>query len=237
MPSNQTSYTPGDSASESQGPSGVRTAKLSPILGNAAGAVAEHSGAVLSAVPRHPYSGMSADDYNVEPTGTLGLTADELVSVGNESIYGTTPTGLDRDEKLFTSTISRPISWVPVVHDQESIRTDRIRQRPGNVLHPKRAKTFRYDYTGSLVRVPNFVDCDCHRCQETVSPADSDEQSSAKRKPIPSGEGSRDVSDVPTLTDVTTRPPMYDAGGAERLGVEVSCPSEASPQAVEMSCP
>ena len=180
---------------------------------------------------------MSVDDYNVEPTGTLGLTADELVSVGNEFIFGTTPTGLDRDEKLFTSTISRPISWVPVVHNQESIRTDLNRQRPGNALHPKRALTFRYDYTGSLVRMPNFVHCNCDRCQETVNPADSDEQSSAKRKPIPSGEGSRDSTDVPTLTDVTTRPPMYDAGGAERLGAEVSCPSEASPQAVEVSCP
>jgi hypothetical protein len=30
---------------------------------------------------------------------------------------------------------------------------------------------------------------------------------------------------------------MYDAGGAERLGVEVSCPSEASPQDAVMSCP
>ena len=165
---------PGDSASESQGPIGVRTAKLSPKSGNAAGAVAEYSGSVPNTVPRHPYSGMSADDYNVEPTGTLGLTADELVSVGNEFIYGTTPTGLDRDEKLFTSTISRPISWVPVVHDPESIRTDLIRQRPGNVLHPKRALTFRNDHTGSLVRMPNFVECNCDRCQETVSPADSD---------------------------------------------------------------
>jgi hypothetical protein len=30
---------------------------------------------------------------------------------------------------------------------------------------------------------------------------------------------------------------MYDAGGAERLGVGVSCPSEASPQDAVMSCP
>ncbi len=34
-----------------------------------------------------------------------------------------------------------------------------------------------------------------------------------------------------------TRPPMLDAIGAEKLGVEVSCPSEASPQDAEMSCP
>ncbi len=55
VPSNQTSLQPGDSASESQGPSGVRTAKLSPNLGNAAGAVAEHSGSVLSTEHGHPY--------------------------------------------------------------------------------------------------------------------------------------------------------------------------------------
>ena len=101
MPSNQTSLLPGDSASESQGASGLRTAKLSPISGNAAGEVAEHPASVLSAEPRHPYSGMSAADYNVEPTGNLGLTAAELASVDNEFVFSPTPTGLDRDEKLF----------------------------------------------------------------------------------------------------------------------------------------
>ncbi len=79
--------------------------------------------------------------------------------------------------------------------------------------------------------------CDCTWCSERGNSVTNRDQHSAKRKPIPSGEGSRDVSDVPTWTDVTTRPPMYDAGGAEKLGVEVPCPSEASPQAVEMSCP
>ena len=265
MPSNLTSFRPADSDSESDGAIGLRTAKLSPISDDASGAMAEHPGPMLSTELRHPYSGMSPDDYNVEPTGTLGLTAEELVSVGNDFTFGTTPQGLDRDERLFTSTISRPTSWIPVVHDQDSIRTDLNRRcqemldttdprrsgqsiplsdatsydcrRPGNVLHPKRALTFRNDYTGSLVRMPSFVQCNCTRCQETVNPADAIELSPAKRKPTPSWEGSRDQSDVLTLTDVTTRPPMYDAGGAERLGVEVSCPSEASPQDAAMSCP
>jgi hypothetical protein len=123
VPSNLTSFCPDDSDSESDGAIGLRTAKLSPILGDASGAVAEHPGPMLSTELRHPYSGMSPDDYNVEPTGTLGLTADERISVGDEFIFGTTPPGLDRDEKLFTSTISRPMSWVKVVHEQ-SVRTD-----------------------------------------------------------------------------------------------------------------
>jgi hypothetical protein len=136
-------------------------------------------------------------------------------------------TGLDRDEKLFTSTVTRPTHWVDMVHDQES----------GNVKRPRKALAFRLDKTGSLVRIPIFVRCNCTRCQEMAFPAATDDQSSAKRKPIPPRGGSRDSTDVPTLTDVTTRPPMYDAGGAERLGVEVSCPSEASPQDAMMSCP
>ena len=110
-------------------------------------------------------------------------------------------------------------------------------ERPGNVKRPRKAVAFRLDKTGSLVRMPNFVQCDCSQCQAMVFSSVTDDQCSAKRKPTPSWEGSRDQSDVLTLTDVTTRPPMYDAGGAERLGVGVSCPSEASPQAVWVSCP
>ena len=260
MPSNLTSFCPDDSDTESYGAIGLRTAKLSPNSDDASGAMAEHPGPMLSTELRHPYSGMSLDDYNVEPTGILGLTTEELVSVGNDFTFGTTPPGLDQDERLFTSTISRPTSWVPVVQDQDHIRTDLNRRcqemldttdprrsgqsiplsdatsydcrRPGNVLHPKRALTFRHDFTGALVRMPNFVQCNCDRCQKTVNPADAVELSPAKRKPTPSWEGSRDQSDVLTLTDVTTRPPMFVAGGAEMLGVEVSCPSEASPQDV-----
>ena len=239
MPSNQTSLLPGDSASESQGASGLRTAKLSPISGNAAGEVAEHPASVLSAEPRHPYSGMSAADYNVEPTGNLGLTANELASVGNTFIFSPTPTELDRDEKLFTSTLSRPTHWVTAVHGESFPLADATSHDcriPGNSQRP-RALAFRLDETGSLVPVPDFVQCNCTRCQELVFPAATDDPGSAKRKLIPFGESSRDDSDVSTSTDVPTRPPMYDAKGAEKLGVEVSCPSEASPQVVEMSCP
>jgi len=146
--------------------------------------MAEHPGPMLSTELRHPYSGMSPDDYNVEPTGTLGLTTEELVSVGNEFIFGTTPPGLDRDERLFTSTISRPTSWLPVVHDPEAIRlsdaTSYDGRKRGNVLLPKRAVPYKLYYRGSLVRMPNFVKCNCYRCQETVNPADEIELSSAK---------------------------------------------------------
>ena len=122
--SNLTSFCPADSDSESDGAIGLRTAKLSPISDDASGAMAEHPGPMLSTELRHPYSGMSPDDFNAEPTGTLGLTTEELVSMGNDFSVGTTPPGLVRDEKLFTSTITRPISWIPVVHDEDSIRAD-----------------------------------------------------------------------------------------------------------------
>ena len=232
MPSNQTSLQPGDSASESQGPSGVRTAKLSPNLGNAAGAVAEHSGSVLSTEHGHPYSGMSTEDYNVESTGNLGLTATELVSGGNEFVLSAAHTGIDRDAKLFTSTVSRQAHWVPWVHDQESSRADlNMRcqerlddmnpkrsgesipladatsydcERPGNVKRPRYDLAFRRDKTGSLVRMPSFVQCNCIQCQEMVFSSVTDDQCSAKRKPIPPRGGSRDSTDVPTLTDVTS---------------------------------
>ena len=264
MPSIQTSVQPGDSASESQGARGLRTAKLSPISGNVSGAVAEHPPPVQSAGHSHPYSTMSADDYNVEPTGTLGLTSAELVLVGNEFIITPIHRGLHRDERLFTSSISRPTLFT-VEHEQESDRTDlnlRCQEMldnvdpcrsgesiphaettsydckgPGNLKRPRKALAFRLDKTGSLVRMPSFCQCSCSRCQQMVIPADTGDQDSATRKPIPYGEGSRDVTDVLTLTDVPTRPPMYDATGAEKLGVEMSCPSEASSQAVEMSCP
>jgi hypothetical protein len=87
---------------------------------------------------------------------------------------------------------------------------------------------------GSLVVRPSFIHCDCPMCcmgDSRVATGDQLEES-ATRKPILSGEGSRDVtdSDVHTLTDVTTRPPMDDAEGAENLGAEIladgmSCPT------------
>ena len=84
---------------------------------------------------------MSADDYNVESTGNLGLTAAELVSGGNEFMFTPTTTGLDRDEKLFTSTVTRPAHWVDLVHEQESLRTNldlRGQERLDN-MNPKRS--------------------------------------------------------------------------------------------------
>ena len=123
MPSIQTSVQPGDSASESQGARGLRTAKLSPISGNVSGAVAEHPPPVQSAGHSHPYSTMSADDYNVEPTGTLGLTSAELVLVGNELSISPIHRGMFRDERLFTATISRPTLFT-AGHEQESVRAD-----------------------------------------------------------------------------------------------------------------
>ena len=207
---------------------------------------------------------MSADDYNVEPTGTLGLTSAELVLVGNELSIFPVHRGMLRDERLFTATISRPTLFT-VEHEQESVRADlnlRCQEMldnvdpcrsgesiphaettsydckgPGNLKRPRKALAFRIDKTGSLVRTPSFCQCSCSRCQQMVIPADTGDQDSATRKPIPYGEGSRDVTDVLTLTYVPTRPPMYDATGAEKLGVEMSCPSEASSQDAEMSCP
>jgi hypothetical protein len=64
---------PGGSVSEPRGAIGLQTAKLSPISGNVTGATAQLPAPVQS----HPYSDMSAADLNAEPTGTLGLTADE----------------------------------------------------------------------------------------------------------------------------------------------------------------
>ncbi len=86
---------------------------------------------------------MSADDYNVESTagGNLGLTAAELVSGGNEFMFTPNTTGLDRDEKLFTSTVTRPTHWVDMVHDQESLRADlnlRSQERLVN-MNPQRS--------------------------------------------------------------------------------------------------
>ena len=146
---------------------------------------------------------MSADDYNVESTGNLGLTAAELVSGGNEFMFTPTTTGLDRDEKLFTSTVTRPTHWVDMVHDQESLRAnlnlhcqerlDNMNPKrsgesnpladatsydckgPGNVKRPRKTLAFRRDKTGSLLRMPNFVPCKC--CPLfTSSPAPENER-------------------------------------------------------------
>ena len=192
-------------ASESQGASGLRTAKLSPISGNVAGAGAEHPAPVQSGELRHPYSNMSTADYNVEPTGNLGLTL-ELTYTGSEAIMNPISRKHFRNERLFTSTISRPIH------------------------------TFTDDNEPDFI---DFCQCDCTWCSERINSVAKGAQDSATRKPIPYGEleGSRDVPDVPTLTDVPTRPPMYDATGAEFLGAEMSCPSEASSQDAEMSRP
>ena len=212
MPSIQTSVQPGDSASESQGARGLRTAKLSPISGNFAGAVAEHPPPVQSAGHSHPYSTMSADDYNVEPTGTLGLTSAELVLVGNELSIFPIHRGMFRDERLFTATISRPTLFT-VEHEQESVRADlnlRCQEMldnvdpcrsgesiphaettsydckgPGNLKRPRKTLAFRLDKTGSLVRMPTFCQCSCSRCQQMVIPAATGDQDSATRKPIP----------------------------------------------------
>ena len=191
---------PGDSASESQGASGLRTAKLSPISGNTAGEVAEP---VLNTEQGHPYSGMSAEDYNAEPDGLIGLTV-QPGYVDGEAVTNPNSGKRARVHRLFTATVSGP------------------------------SRAFTVDGDSDLI---GFCQCDCTWCSERLNSVTNRDHDSAKRKPIPPGGGSRDVSDVPTLTDVTTRPPMYDAKGAEKLVVEVSCPSEASPQDAEMSCP
>ncbi len=87
--------------------------------------------------------------------------------------------------------------------------------------------SFAVDSDSDLI---SFCQCGCGWCSEILNSVINMEQGSSKRKPIPPGGGSRDALDVPTLTDVTTRPPMIVAIGAEKLGAEVSCPSEASPQ-------
>ena len=92
---------PGDSVSESRGASGLQTAKLSPISGNVTGATAQ----LPAPVQRHPYSDMSAADYNAEPTGTLGLTPAELALMDGETIG--MPFVVWRHDRLCTSTISR----------------------------------------------------------------------------------------------------------------------------------
>jgi hypothetical protein len=114
VPSNQTSDQPGDSASASHGASGLPTAKLSPISGNAAGAMAASPAPVRSVEQRHPYSSMSADDYNVEPTGELGIT-DQPALVDSETVMmpDTRKRSRDRAQRLFTSTISGPARKFP----------------------------------------------------------------------------------------------------------------------------
>ncbi len=115
MSSNQTSLQPGDSAPESQGANGLQTAKLSPISGNTADAVAELRAPVLSAEHSHPYSNMSAEDYNAEPDGLIGLTV-QPGYVDGEAI--TNPNGKRaRVQRLFTSTVSGPTHTVAVDND------------------------------------------------------------------------------------------------------------------------
>jgi hypothetical protein len=65
----------------------------------------------------------------------------------------------------------------------------------------------------------------------------TDDEGSATRKPTHPVEGSRDVSDVLTLTDVPTRPSLCEAIGAPNPGVAIlgdgmSCPTVASSQDV-----
>ena len=144
-----------------------------------------------------------------------GLITDEMIAAGYQGEQGKTvkaASSVDPESRGVTVVVSTP-------------------------LKAKRARPQRRDTDGNLILITDFVDCSCERCQGLVIPAASGDQDSATRKPIPYGEGSRDVTDVLTLTYVPTRPPMYDATGAEKLGVEMSCPSEASSQVVEMSCP
>ena len=93
---------PGGSVSEPRGAIGLQTAKLSPISGNVTGATAQLPAPVQS----HPYSDMSAADYNAEPTGTLGLKAAELALMDGEDIMG--PIVVWGPDRLCTSSISRP---------------------------------------------------------------------------------------------------------------------------------
>ncbi len=174
---NQTSLLPGDSASKSQGANGLPTAKLSPISGNAAGAVSKLPAPVLDADHDHPYSSMSAEDCNAEPDGLIGLTV-QPGYVDGEAV--TNPHGGKRArvQRLFTSTVSGPTRTFADANDSDLI---------------------------------GFCKCHCTWCSERLNSVISRDQDSAKRKPIPPGGGSRDVLDVPTLTDVPTRPPMYDA--------------------------
>ncbi len=144
----------------------------------------------------------SAEDYDAEPDGRIGLTV-QPGYVDGEAV--TNPNGKRACvQRLFTSTVSGPTHSFAVDNDSDLI---------------------------------SFCQCDCGWCSEILNAVINMEQGSSKRKPIPPGGGSRDVLDVPTLTDVTTRPPMSDAIGAEKLGAERPCPSEASPQDAEMSCP
>jgi hypothetical protein len=158
---------------------------------------------VLSAERSHPYSNMSAEDYNAEPDELTGLTVHPGY-VDGEAVTIPNTGKCARDQRLFTSTVSGPTHMLTDDNDSGFI---------------------------------DLCQCDCAWCNERLSSMTNTDQFSAKRKPIPPRGGSRDVRDVSTLTDVPTRPPMFDAIGAEKLGVEVSCPSEAGPQDAEVSCP
>jgi hypothetical protein len=176
---------------------------------------------------------MSAADLNAEPTGTLGLTAAERALMDGEDIMG--PIVTWGPERLFTSLISR----------REYHFTGQDEQlASGTSSNGKKARTekltkilvLRPNKKGVLVPRAIFCQCECPMCALSEGQVATDDQESAKRKPILSGEGSRDVTDVPTSTDVPTRPPMYDAKGAEILGAEtladgMSCPTVASSRA------
>ena len=82
-------------------------------------------------------------------------------------------------------------------------------------------------------------------CQRLNAQNAANDSGPATRKPIRSWEGSRDVPDVLTLTDVTSRlpsevaetvemscPTVASSQGVAILGVEKSCPTEASSQDV-----
>ena len=186
--------------------------RLSPISGNVTGATAQ----LPAPVQRHPYSDMSADDYNAEATGTLGLTAAELAPVGNENIIMPI-TRRQRPEKLCDSTLFRPCCHFT---DDDKQRAVRARQ---NLLHqelrdgfetraaseaaqpmvdsgsngkrargvklPKPTFALRRNKHGALERRPSFSDCECPMCARSEGQVATGDQESATRKPILAGEG------------------------------------------------
>ena len=222
---------------------------------------------------KHPYWDMSAVDYNAEPSGTLGLTAAELALLDNEVVMIRSSrrqqerlmtSRISRHDHDFSDRAKQRAirAGHSLFHQEMRDRYDapdaseatqpRVNNWVTSNSNGKRARkvkpsrkglALRRDKEGTLVLMPDFCDCNCPMCGESVDQIASGDQDSATRKPIHSKvEGSRDSPDVLTLTDVPTRLPMYDAMGAEilgaeKLGVEVSCPSEASPQDAEVSCP
>ena len=62
---------------------------------------------MLSSERSHPYSNMSAEDYDAEPDGLIGLTV-QPGYVDGEAVTNPNTGKRARDHRLFTSTISGP---------------------------------------------------------------------------------------------------------------------------------